>query len=501
MDPSRVPFTILSSLNADPRRSLMAARHFATLVHLSALGLIACGARTDLLASDETGSGGASGGGCSIELCNGVDDDCDGQIDEESQSVGAPCLTDLPGICALGAVVCENGELACAPENSGAQELCNGVDDNCDGQIDEQTTEPEPCPTGQPGICSLGFILCEGGQPVCSPESGPTSEACNALDDDCNGVVDDSIAGIGDPCPTGEPGICATGTLICEGGVSACLPDNAPSDELCNTVDDDCDGEVDEGVVGMGVPCTTGQPGVCATGEVVCQAGVILCQADKAPSMEICNGLDDDCDGKVDEECQNVNGCSDGTREGFVNVANFPNIASCAGGFALPGLLAGAPPKCNRNAGNTSANPEGQGCTAEDLCSVGFHVCQGAQDVAAHSPTGCTGASAQPSAFFTTRQGSTGCTLCALGDNTDPGVCTGCSCEEGCKTSTLTGNDLFGCGTLGLGLPNCGVLTRTSGNNCASLGFPWSCGDDGCAESANVTKPAPNGGGVLCCRD
>ncbi len=192
-------------------------------------------------------------------------------------------------------------------------------------------------------------------------------------------------------------------------------------------------------------------------------------------------------------------GCSDGTREGFVDAKTYPKIAACSGGFGVPGMLF-PQETCARAAGNTSANPSGKGCGATDLCALGFHVCNGPAEVAVDSPTGCAGAAPEPGLFFATRQSSTGCSICTLGNIADPAACTGCNCAKGCAPNPSTANDLFGCGSLGdKPYEPCGVLDRFSNNLCAALGEPWSCGSDGCNEANTVTKSGPTHGGVLCC--
>jgi hypothetical protein len=85
-----------------------------------------------------------------------------------------------------------------------------------------------------------------------------------------------------------------------------------------------------------------------------------------------------------------------------------------------------------------------------------------------------------PMLFFTQRQSGPGNAACGMG-----------------------ANDLFGCGNHG-GAPNgnsCSPLDRFSGNQCATIGAPWTCGNDGFAEASNVTKADSDVGGVLCCRD
>lgn len=197
-------------------------------------------------------------------------------------------------------------------------------------------------------------------------------------------------------------------------------------------------------------------------------------------------------------------GCSDGTREGFLDPGTHPNIAGCSGGWSIPGVLGTTlSPACGRVSGNSSPNPFGSGCNVADLCAVGWHVCASAADVAAHSPTGCAGAATDDLLFFATRQSSNGCAVCATGTRTDPD-CDGAACSSGCCQTDLLANDVFGCGNLGdpIANPDCGVLDRFSNNGCLALPAPWQClGTNGFDEARRVTKFTSGRGGVLCCRD
>ncbi|WP_231511555.1 Hint domain-containing protein [Chondromyces apiculatus] len=73
----------------------------------------------------------------------------------------------------------------------------------------------------------------------------PTSENCNEIDDDCDGQIDEGLSG--GFCDTGSEGICAFGSYVCAEGYYSCSPLNEPSSEVqCNGQDDDCDGATDE---------------------------------------------------------------------------------------------------------------------------------------------------------------------------------------------------------------------------------------------------------------
>jgi hypothetical protein len=133
---------------------------------------------------------------------------------------------------------------------------------------------------------------------VATTTGGP--EICDGLDNDCDGVVDDWVGDIcGYVCPQYNM---YPMHYYCILGQVQCLPDNVTPrhDERCDGIDEDCDGRVDEDVVPLG-PCTTGQPGVCAAGWLRCVSAAYSCVASATPGPESCDGLDNDCDGSVDE--------------------------------------------------------------------------------------------------------------------------------------------------------------------------------------------------------
>ena len=255
---------------------------------------------------------GARGPGA--EICDTLDNDCDGQVDEVDcpacpPGTTQPCYSGAEGSLNVGP--CRAGVQRCGPDGRfgicedeavPAQEGCNGRDDDCDGQADEGFDEVgQPCESGQGACRSGGIFVCSSDGLRCSATAvAPSAERCNALDDDCDGQSDEGF-GLGEPCSAGAGACQRQDVLVCGDEGAVCPGESGvPLGETCNGIDDDCDGEADEGEL----PCYSGPGetagvGRCRRGRRACVEAD--CDGEVVPANEVCNGIDDDCDRAADE--------------------------------------------------------------------------------------------------------------------------------------------------------------------------------------------------------
>ena len=281
-----------------------------------------------------------------IEYCDGIDSNCDGVADEETvgdwyidndgDGYGDALADDCSPVLGL---VNEGGD--CEDDNPsvnpGEMEVCDGIDNNCDGQIDEGVTDIFYADTDSDGYgrssdsieaceCPPGYADNDDDCDDFNSEVYPTApEVCDTVDNDCDGLIDEESGGGAlwyadvDGDGYGDPNANATQCDQLPGYVNNaddCDDTNAlvnPSMvESCDGIDNDCNGIIDDGFSlnqyfadadsdGFGdinVPIEAcSQPAGTSTNSDDCNDGDVNVNP---TAIEICNGLDDDCDGGID---------------------------------------------------------------------------------------------------------------------------------------------------------------------------------------------------------
>ncbi len=404
------------------------------------------------------------------EICDGRDNDCDGQTDE-GFPVGQPCAG--KGVCTGGVWECDPERPALVPgtefsgvrcstmpavaggqsagsANNASEDICDDLDNDCDGSVDEdyQAGTPGGFTRGGRefnlnqqcdgiGECALGLVRCHWSQastcctadPDCVAEGHPggaRAELCDNIDNDCDGETDEGIGWLdpdgvlvplSDSCQDPASG-CGAGTVVCgPTGAYACCSTVAEEGcptavgvgraELCDGLDNDCDGQTDEDFVqlSLGAPCVG--RGICGEGTNICSADAqgVCCSANpdccdendncESPTLaeeEVCDvsgdfprGQDNDCDGLDD--------VAEGRFSAYDADGNPRNLGDrcraegiCGWGQVECGCAADAPGGCQHQlSGRCSTEPGGSASPAHaEWCNVGAprdDDCDGVADV------------------------------------------------------------------------------------------------------------------------
>ncbi len=286
-----------------------------------------------------------------LELCNGKDDDCDGQTDEAACDDGNPCTTDG----------CDAAALACG--HTATTGSCDADGNAC--------TVGDEC---QDGKCAAGPVKkCDDGNP-CTLDSCAMASGCTAVDDNGVGCDDGDGCSVGDTCKAGQcvpgkPKLCPTGKLCqvvqCDSGSGQCKSTAQPDGASCDD----------------GTACT--QADTCATG--ACSAKALDCNDNNVCTQDTCDPVTGCAHTAAKAPCNDGNACSGPDVCSGGQCTGLPlSATACDDNNPCTNDLCDPKSGCVA-AANQAACQDGNPCTQGDTCKdkqcvAGTSTCQCQKD-------------------------------------------------------------------------------------------------------------------------
>jgi hypothetical protein len=276
----------------------------------------------------------------------------------------------------------------------------------------------------------------------------PSAETCDGVDNDCDGKVDEEI----------EPRLCGNSVPPCKQGTQACVNGTwstdcvgavKPTPEICDGIDNDCDGTPDPGCV-----CTNGATMECGIGVAPCGKGMRTCMngvwgtdcpGEVKGSAEKCDGVDNDCNGTKDD-----------------------------GGDSLcPGQRCGGSSGCVECLSDTDCNNRSAPTCKVNYCDASRHVCSTKNS---NNSTSCGGGR-------TCNAGQ--CVACSNANDCDDRTCQNKACTGGecVYTSVPPGDSHSTCSSGKVCSASRSCVECVDSAQCASKGSGYQCTDGQCKSS------------------
>jgi len=262
---------------------------------LCAEGMIICAAGA-LSCDDVTGD--------ANDLCDGVDNDCNPATPDGAAepTLGTLCDGADSDSCLEGEIICAAGALSCNDETGSTRDLCDGIDNDCNPSTADGSGEPslgDACDGMDLDLCEGGAVVCTSGSLACTDSAASEADICDGLDNDCNPATPDGMAEatLGDACDGPDSDVCVEGTMVCSAGGMSCSDTTSSTPDICDGIDNDCDPATPDGSAeaSLGAPCDGPDSDACVEGNMICSGGAMSCSDTTSSTPDICDGADNDC--------------------------------------------------------------------------------------------------------------------------------------------------------------------------------------------------------------
>jgi len=239
------------------------------------------------------------------DFCDGIDNDCDPTTPDgaDEATVGNECDGTDSDLCAEGVISCDEGVLACTDLTGDNPDICDDFDNDCDPGTVDGVGDPrlgEMCDGRDSDLCREGALVCRAGGLRCSDTTGDNLDVCDGADNDCNPATLDGAheMTLGVLCDGADLDLCPEGALLCMAGVMRCSDVTGDDLDICDGRDNDCNPATPDGQhePSFGDACDGTDSDLCPEGTIACAAGLLWCTDTGGDNVEICDGLDNDCD-------------------------------------------------------------------------------------------------------------------------------------------------------------------------------------------------------------
>jgi hypothetical protein len=250
------------------------------------------------------------------ELCDELDNDCNpANLDGADEPwLGSTCDSSDTDLCTDDANQCVGGVQTCVDIGGSIPDTCDNTDNDCNPATPDGADEPwlgSACDGPDNDLCTDDVNQCASGVQTCVDIGGSIPDTCDNADNDCNPATPDGAdePWLGSACDGPDNDLCTDDANQCVGGVQTCVDIGGSIPDTCDNSDNDCNPATPDGAdePWLGSACDGPDTDLCTDDVNQCAGGVQTCIDVGGDILEICDGIDNNCDLSIDEGCDDDN--------------------------------------------------------------------------------------------------------------------------------------------------------------------------------------------------